>query len=138
MSLSRPGGAERTSPAHRLLTGLALDLAARESLWQPAVRFDEQQRVVTRLPGPPGVEVWLSTWLPGQASDLHDHGSTAAALAVVRGTLVESALDEHERPVELHLGTGCVAALEPGARHSVRNDGPQPAVSIHVRTSTGG
>jgi mannose-6-phosphate isomerase-like protein (cupin superfamily) len=123
-----------TAPAQRLLTGLALDLAAATSLWRPLVRFDTARRVTTRLPGPAGVEVWLGTWLPGQASDLHDHGSAVAALVVVEGALVERSPDDGDRLVRIE--TGQVAVLGPGALHSVSNDQPVPAVSIHVRTTT--
>ena len=32
---------------------------------------------------------WLLSWLPGQGTGLHDHGGSAGAFAVVRGTLHE-------------------------------------------------
>ncbi|SES82853.1 hypothetical protein [Geodermatophilus poikilotrophus] len=31
-------------------------------------------------------QVWLLPWLPGQGTGLHDHGGSAGASAVVRGT----------------------------------------------------
>ena len=134
VTLAHPRTGPR-DPAARLLAGLALDLAAREAGWGSAVRFDAGRRVLVPLAGPPGVQAWVSGWLPGQSSDLHDHGSTAAAMVVVRGALVERAVDEHGRPVVLELRTGVVATLAAGIRHVVANEGASPAVSIHVRTT---
>ena len=36
-----------------------------------------------------GAQVWLLSWLPDQGTPLHDHGTSAGAFAVVRGTLTE-------------------------------------------------
>ena len=134
-----PAGGSPVAPQARLLVGLAHDLAAASARWEPLLRFDPDRRFSTRLPGPEGVEVWLATWLPGQSSDLHDHGRTAAALTVVRGALVErrsgAAGAAHTGETALELGPGAVAVLEPGVLHSVANTGAVPAVSIHVRTT---
>jgi len=123
------------APPARLLVGLAHDLAAAASRWEPLLRFDAERRFTTRLPGPEGVEVWLATWLPGQRSDLHDHGRTAAALTVVRGVLVEHRTAAGQDLPPMELGPGAVAVLEPGVLHRVANAGTVPAVSIHVRTT---
>ena len=34
-------------------------------------------------------QVWLLSWLPEQGTPLHDHGTSAGAFTVVRGTLTE-------------------------------------------------
>ena len=47
-------------------------IAADPRRWRSAVRFGAQERYWTRLDGPEGVDVWLLTWLPSQAPDLHD------------------------------------------------------------------
>jgi hypothetical membrane protein len=39
--------------------------------------------------GRAGHEVWVISWLPGQATGFHDHGGSAGAFAVVWGTLME-------------------------------------------------
>ena len=49
----------RTSP----LGQIARQLAARTDLWQPEVRFDENDRYYTRLLQETGYEAWLLTWL---------------------------------------------------------------------------
>src|SRR3954471_20309648 len=82
---------------------LAVSLAARSDLWEPLVRFRESSRW-TALLEPDAVrpfldpslhaeladaQIWLLTWLPGQGTPLHDHGHSAGAFAVARGTLTE-------------------------------------------------
>ena len=71
------------------LSALTRSLAAQPDLWQPLVRFQESGRWWTRLDAPPGVDVWLLTWLPSQGTELHDHGGSAAAFTIVAGTLTE-------------------------------------------------
>ena len=57
-----------------------------------APRFDPLQRWYHRLAATDEYEVWLLTWLPGQGTDLHDHGGSAGALAVVSGEVTEYTL----------------------------------------------
>jgi predicted metal-dependent enzyme (double-stranded beta helix superfamily) len=125
---------DRTSP----LGEIARQLAAQTDLWQPLVRYDEQDRYYTQLVTEAGYEAWLLTWLPGQGTQWHDHGGSAGAFATVSGTLTE----RHAVP----LGDG-TARLAPGARrlsdaavrpfgrnhiHQVTNADLVPAVSVHV------
>lgn len=123
-----------TSP----LAQIAHQLAAQPALWEPLVRYDEQDRYYTRLAREPGYEAWLLTWLPGQGTLWHDHGGSAGAFATVRGTLTE------RHAVPLADGTARIAAQErrlsgavvrPFGRHHVHrvtNDALLPAVSVHV------
>lgn len=111
-------------------------LAARPDDWDVAPRFDPARRWYHRLLDEPGLEAWLLTWLPGQQTDLHDHGGSAGAFVVVSGTLTE-------RTAQAAPG-GAAAftdrALTAGAGrqfgehhvHQIRNAGPVPAVSVHV------
>ena len=75
--------------------------------------------------------MWLLSWLPGQGTGLHDHGGSAGAFAVVRGTL-------HERvgaPEEIAgLSAGRVRHFGPHHVHQVSNTGTEAAVSVHVYT----
>ena len=71
-------------PARADLTSLALRIAHDPARWMPVVRFDEQQRWYTRLVVADDHEVWLLSWLPGQRTEIHDHGDSAGAnLALV-------------------------------------------------------
>lgn len=111
-----------------LVSAVADDLAA----WRSAVRFDAGRRHWSRLPAPDGAELWLLTWLPDQATDLHDHGPSAAALTVVGGLLEEVRADASGRRTTSVLGRGDGVHLAPGVVHDVGNRGTEPAVSVHA------
>src|SRR3954453_14914011 len=65
-------------------------IAEDEEQWMHHVRVPGADRWWTRLYAATGLDVWLLTWLPGQFTDLHDHGDSAAAFSVVRGRLEEA------------------------------------------------
>lgn len=118
-----------------LLT-LAMGYAERPNDWPFAPRFDPHQRWYGRLAEACDHEVWLLTWLPGQATHLHDHGGSAGAFVVVSGTLTEQTLDG-----SVGAGRALVDTVLPaGARrpfgahhiHRIVNGGTTPAVSVHV------
>ena len=86
-----------------------------------------------------GVQVWLLSWLPDQGTPLHDHGRSAGAFAVVRGTLTERVVDRAGRAgarrdrAEL-TGGRRAGTSAPHYVHQVTNEGIEPAVSVHVYT----
>ncbi|SCF23290.1 cysteine dioxygenase [Micromonospora mirobrigensis] len=101
--------------------------------WPVPLGFDPAQRWYARLAGGPDHEVWALSWLPGQGTDLHDHGGSAGGFLVVAGELTEETVSGGRlRPHRLATGTG----RRFGARHvhRVTNHGDQPAVSVHVYT----
>ena len=106
-------------------------VASQPHLWRPKIKFTAE-RYWARLPGPEGVDVWLLTWLPSQATDLHDHGDSAAAFAVVEGALTEVRADDVLGVWSTTLHAPAVRVVEPGIVHDVRNDLVKPAVSIHA------
>ncbi|MFI7070982.1 cysteine dioxygenase [Micromonospora sediminicola] len=111
-----------------------LTVAARwadPTAWPVALRFDRSQRWYARLHAGEAYEVWALSWLPGQGTDLHDHGGSAGAFRVVAGVLTEEAVSGGRlRPHRLAAGAG----RRFGVRHvhQVTNRGDQPAVSVHV------
>ncbi|MEG3635185.1 cysteine dioxygenase [Micromonospora palythoicola] len=110
--------------------------AARRADW-PQVRFDRRRRWYQRLAAGSETEVWLLSWLPGQDTDLHDHGGSAGAFLVVAGTLTERTpvLDRDGGAWGLRQGRiGADQGRAFGARHihQVINMEAQPAVSLHV------
>ncbi len=126
-----------TPPRHdtTALAALVREVAAQPDLWRPHVRFGTAGRYWTRLESPDGVDVWLLTWLPSQGTDLHDHGDSSAAFAVVRGALTEVRTDERGGAAALRsavVRAPAVRVVEPGVVHDVRNDLVEPAVSIHA------
>jgi hypothetical protein len=122
------------------LSRLVADIAARPEWWEPAVdlaghgaeQAARTERHWARIDGPPGVDVWVLSWLTFQGTDLHDHGRSAAAFTVVRGALHEIRPDDQGRLKPRKFTPGLVATIEPGAVHDVRNELAGVAVSIHA------
>ncbi|MCK8646131.1 cysteine dioxygenase [Mycobacterium colombiense] len=55
----------------------------------PPGGIPESQRWFTRIHGDEELDVWLISWVPGQPTELHDHGGSLGALTVVSGSLNE-------------------------------------------------
>src|ERR1700761_1321576 len=47
------------------------------------------ERWFTRIHGDDELDVWLISWVPGRATELHDHGGSLGALTVLSGALNE-------------------------------------------------
>jgi hypothetical protein len=77
-------------------------------------------------------DVWLIGWGVDSSIEMHDHGDSAGAVAVVRGRLVEhtprAGAGSDCRP----CAAGEVRVFEAGLRHDVVNEGPSVAMSVHV------
>jgi len=108
---------------------IARAVAADRARWAHLLRYDPDERFVALVESTDEQEIWLMSWLPGQHTDLHDHGAASGAFTVVSGTLTE-----HVRRggVTHALVPGQSRVFGPGYAHEVRNDGPDPAVSLHV------
>ncbi|SEP59297.1 cysteine dioxygenase [Microlunatus flavus] len=126
-------------PARHLvdLAATATRLADAPYLWEPLVDYDPVSRFYARLALTPEHEAWLLTWVPGQGTDWHDHGGSAGAFVVVRGSLTEEHArlqdDGSARVAETRsLGTGALRPFGTRHIHRVTNTGLEPAVSIHV------
>ncbi len=108
---------------------IAREYAAHRARWARLLRYDPDERHVALVDRGPGQEVWLLSWLPGQATDVHDHGAASGAFTIVSGELTEHVV---HRGRTHRVGMGQSRVFGPGYVHEVRNDGPDPAVSIHV------
>ena len=113
---------------------IALDHAATPARWPVTPRFDAAQRWYHRLAAAPDHEVWLLTWLPGQSTDLHDHGGSAGAFLVHAGTLTEEVVTDGATPriTARELGEGTGRRFGGRHIHRIANRSVRPAVSIHV------
>ena len=89
-----------------------------------------EDRTWVRLLATPEVELWLIAWPRGAATDWHDHGTSAGAFTVLRGTLTEHTFDGGLRLFDVRAGD--YRAFGPGYAHDVRNEGPEPALSLHA------
>lgn len=108
-------------------------VAGEPALWAPSVRLPEGgDRWWTRLHADDRHDLWLLSWLPGLSTELHDHGDSAAAFAVVRGALAEVRVGTDGRPRRYLRTAGSATSLGAGAVHDVTGAGDGPAVSIHA------
>ena len=62
----------------------------------PEGGIPESQRWFTRIHGDDELDIWLISWVPGHATQLHDHGGSLGALTVVSGSLNELRWDGRE------------------------------------------
>lgn len=108
---------------------VARDYANHRDRWALLLRYDPDERYAALVHRTPDQEVWLMSWLPGQGTDLHDHGPSSGAFTIVSGELTEHVL---HRGVTQQVRVGQSRVFGPGYVHQVRNDGPDPAVSVHV------
>jgi len=131
---------------------LAVSLSLRPDVWSSLVEYRDESRWTHLLdpevaaaaldeslhPELASAQVWLLSWLPGQGTPLHDHGASAGAFAVARGTLTERVVAQRRTgPPQQNtadLTAGRVRHFGPHYVHQVVNTVSEAAVSIHVYT----
>ena len=110
-------------------------MAADPASWGVAPRFDAASRWYSRLFAAEDHEAWLLTWLPGQSTDLHDHGGSAGTFVVVAGVLTEETVHAGTNGAVLRSASFTAGDARPfGAQHVHRivNTSTEPAISLHV------
>jgi Cysteine dioxygenase type I len=108
-------------------------LTAAPAEWVTRVRLDAEGRWYERMQAGDGWEVWLISWLPGQSTGFHDHGSSAGAFGVVWGALDEWVPREGSGTCVSRVTSGEVRAFGPHHVHDVRNGADASvAVSVHA------
>jgi hypothetical protein len=142
ISQTNPAMATPSTLAPRAAVNLAETarrLAGDRALWAGLVDFDPISRYYARIAAEPDHEAWLLTWLPGQGTEWHDHGQSAGSFVVLQGQLSErvAELDGPDRAPRVGEDVGRLRAGQQrtfGRRyiHHVSNEGPDPAVSLHV------
>lgn len=133
-----------TSPATapgRLLGGRQLGdvvrrVAANPAEWLTRVRLNPAGRWYEQIHLDDSHEVWVISWLPGQATGFHDHGGSAGAFTVVWGTLMERRVAGGETAAQVlakPVGPGGARTFGPRYIHDVRNAATGAvAVSVHA------
>jgi predicted metal-dependent enzyme (double-stranded beta helix superfamily) len=128
----RPG---RLSGA-RQLADVGRRLAGNPAGWAGRVRLNPEGRWYERIHLDDSHEVWVISWLPGQATGFHDHGGSAGAFAVVWGTLMERRVvgaTTTGQVLAKPVGAGGARAFGPRYIHDVRNAAASAvAVSVHA------
>jgi rhodanese-related sulfurtransferase/mannose-6-phosphate isomerase-like protein (cupin superfamily) len=117
-------------PGPRTLQELAgiVEVLASSVQWLHRVRLRADRRWYECLYHGPEYDVWLISWMPGQATGFHDHGASSGAFLVTAGTLEEHRPGERSRL----LSVGDSHAFGPDYAHDVRNASNAPAISIHA------
>jgi cysteine dioxygenase len=106
-----------------------------------AAQFDRDRYTRKTLVQTQDVSVLLLAWLPGQTSEIHDHGGSLCTLRVLRGVATESRfeLDANGLAVEVSREAylpGAVLGCDGTDIHAMGNDGAasDPLVTLHVYT----
>jgi hypothetical protein len=97
----------------------------------------ETERWFTRIQGDDELDIWLISWVPGHATELHDHGGSLGALTVLSGSLNEFRWDGRGLR-RRRLDAGDQAGFPLGWVHDVVW-APRPAPSLiagHAATAT--
>ncbi|SOJ56734.1 Cysteine dioxygenase [Mycobacterium simulans] len=92
----------------------------------PEGGVSETERWFTRIYGDDELDIWLISWVPGHATELHDHGGSLGALTVLSGSLNEFRWDG-KRLRRRRLDAGDQAGFPLGWVHDVVW-APRPAV----------
>ncbi|MCI0689482.1 MAG: cysteine dioxygenase family protein [Sporichthyaceae bacterium] len=129
-----PTADDRPASLGRLVQ-LARMLGDQAGGWEHLVRFDPIRRWRHRLQldEPDGYQAWLLSWLPGQGTELHDHGGAPAVFSVLAGQLAESSVSPFDgRPRSQLVEAGQLRYWAPRHLRQLSNAGSAPAVSLHV------
>jgi len=126
-------------PAPEALARAALHATTRQSADLLAIAANlavprNGERCWLRVAATVEFDAWLISWGAGSAIDPHDHGSSAGALHVVRGYLLELAREPTTGAAwsARELAAGDSIIVPRGRVHQVENPGPDPALSLHV------
>ena len=125
----------RYSPSE--LRTIVEEISDNPSRWSSSVKFDLTERFYSRLSldgtDEHAVEAWLICWDIGQDTLLHDHGGSAGAFTVARGSLLEDFGSVHHAGLRTRRhAAGDAVGFGPDYLHNLVNVGTEPTVSIHA------
>jgi predicted metal-dependent enzyme (double-stranded beta helix superfamily) len=101
----------------------------------PYVQYDSENRWHQRLYRDLRLDIWLISWMPTQGTELHDHGGSSGAFAVITGELSEAVYQRtpaNGSLTEYQRSSGTAVGFGPRYVHDVRNLSDAPAVSVHA------
>ena len=114
-----------------VLATLAARLADLADPWDLGAETAPTERRFARLLSSSAVEAWLICWPQGSNLELHDHGPSAGAFAVVSGALDETFVGP-SGPRTRRVRPGQVLSFGLGHVHDVANRDCLAATSVHV------
>lgn len=114
------------------LAGFVRVLANRSDLWKPLVVCDRSRRRYRLMLEDDRLDIWVLSWMPGQATGYHDHGTSDVALTALQGTVLERQVRAGEASIERELRPGEVRQGPAGYIHSVAHGAGAPAVTLHA------
>lgn len=126
-----PSAIDQLTGRDLALEAFVRQVASNESLWSPLVRYTEP-RLRLSLMDVPEMDVRLLTWAPGQGTGFHDHGGSAGAFVVVRGSIREDIVDDAGQLHHRTHRTGDIASFSRDVVHDMRNDSTEGTVTIHA------
>ncbi len=107
-------------------------LVAAPELWRDHVRHQNDARVYEQIWDDDAVNAWVICWSEDQDTGFHDHDQSAAAIAVISGSVREDRLRLDGEPRSQKFGPGATLTVAPVAIHRVLHAGAGPAVTIHA------
>jgi Cysteine dioxygenase type I len=127
----------------RTLVSHAIDLLSPAELLRTASNFashpdlpslvdpDGEEPCWVELDSSPNHDIWLLSWPVGTHNEWHDHGESAGAFQVVRGTLLEQTLEGNRRQFRTIIA-GQGRSFGQNHIHQFANVRSGTALSVHV------
>jgi len=123
------------SPTMNQLNPAELLRRARIFAADPGLPFlvdpDEDEARWVELDSSPSLNIWLLSWPVGTHNEWHDHGESAGAFQVVRGTLLEQTLEGNHRKFRTVIA-GQGRSFDQNHLHQIANVRSGTALSVHV------
>lgn len=113
------------------LVELARQVVADPALWREHVRHSDEHRHYVSLYRDTHVEVWLICWTPANDTGWHDHDTSAGAVAVAEGSVIEHNLAVGRPEIETVAARGAAYSFGPDHIHRITGLDAQSA-TIHV------
>ncbi len=113
------------------LVDLARRVVADPSLWREHIRYSDDHRHYVSLYRDTFVEVWLICWTPASDTGWHDHDTSAGAVAVVEGSVIEHNLAVGRPEIATVAAGGSAYSFGPDHIHRMTGLDAESA-TIHV------
>jgi predicted metal-dependent enzyme (double-stranded beta helix superfamily) len=114
------------------LEQLVARIAARPDIWEPLTIADPHRRRYRLLYDDDSIDIWVLSWMAGQATGFHDHDISGVGLVCAQGEVCERQMLLPNGATSVTMTPGVVRSGPAGYIHSVQHVGGAPAVTIHA------